>query len=119
VWKIVSLKMTAISRKAAEDCRTPRRFASEGASTAALASWSAAVLCRFRLPTRVQFWLFLLASLLNVGADTLRTLDGHSYRGKAALIDSGIQLSETNGNQIAVPLTNLDAVVFAEATDVI
>src|SRR6185503_4128487 len=39
-----------ILRKAAEDSRTPRRFATDAAFNTARASWSAAVLCRFWLP---------------------------------------------------------------------
>src|SRR5438874_5598178 len=40
---------TSVETKAAEDSRTPRRFATTAAHPNSVRSWSAAVLCRFRL----------------------------------------------------------------------
>src|SRR6266404_9626818 len=60
-----------------------------------------------------------LFPLISAYADTLKTLDGHFYRGKARVINDGIRLAETNGNELSVTLSNLDSVVFAEAEEVI
>src|SRR5438094_1965835 len=55
------MSLAAIIRKskAAEDCRSPGRFASESACNNAPASWTAAVLCRFPL-TAISFIALLI-----------------------------------------------------------
>src|SRR5262245_49123268 len=52
-------------------------------------------------------------------SDTVKTLDGQFYRGKASLIDGGVKIGDTNGLESNVTLSNLDFVVFAEALEVI
>src|SRR5438132_13064776 len=51
-----------------EQCRTPERFASQGASDVAPAFWSAAVLCRFRPLRLIVIALTAFALLSSIRA---------------------------------------------------
>ncbi len=63
--------------------------------------------------------LFLFDRGSNLYADSIRTIDGTVYRGTATIEEGGISVAETNGSSIRLSLSNLEAVVFANATEVI
>lgn len=61
----------------------------------------------------------LLASGLWARADTVKTLDGKLFRGATQITNGVLSITDTNGVANSVALTNLEAVIFADISDVI
>src|SRR5207302_8394240 len=52
-------------------------------------------------------------------ADTIKTLDGKVYRGATQITNGVLSITDTNGSANTVALTNLEAAIFADISDVI
>ncbi|HMC26640.1 MAG TPA: PA14 domain-containing protein [Verrucomicrobiae bacterium] len=63
--------------------------------------------------------MVLASAALPVRADTIKTVDGKVYRGATQITNGVLSITDTNGSANTVALTNLDAAIFADISDVI
>src|SRR5947207_4613709 len=71
------------------------------------------------IPAGLACWLAITSVEPGAHADTIKTLDGKVFRGKTELTNGVLSITETNGSANTVALTNLEAAIFADVSDVI
>src|SRR3954467_14954430 len=62
--------------------------------------------------------MVVLAVAFSATADVVTTSDGQSYRGTVRLTNASFMITQTNGTQSNVAMSNLTSVVFADGEEV-
>src|SRR5258706_4570938 len=64
-------------------------------------------------------WFMLALAPAPAKADTIKTGDGQIYQGKAQIDDGMLTIVSSNGSSDSVVVSNLEAAIFADLSDVI